>query len=167
MSESYLAHHGTPNMKWGIRNGPPYPLSAVQKSVGKIKTKMNKGEITKSEAIKQEKEVIKNNPETAHKVTQPIEKQNKTEIKKLAKAQDVYKNRTEMSSKELKAYLDRVDLEKRVGELAKKEYEQEHPIKTLAGKFIDSAKNELVNKAKNKFVKEVSDAVEAVLKELD
>lgn len=26
-SEEYLAHHGVQGQKWGVRNGPPYPLS--------------------------------------------------------------------------------------------------------------------------------------------
>lgn len=29
----YLAHHGILNQKWGVRNGPPYPLSGGQYSV--------------------------------------------------------------------------------------------------------------------------------------
>ena len=27
ISESYLKHHGIEGQKWGIQNGPPYPLS--------------------------------------------------------------------------------------------------------------------------------------------
>jgi hypothetical protein len=23
---NYLAHHGVPDQRWGVRNGPPYPL---------------------------------------------------------------------------------------------------------------------------------------------
>lgn len=30
---SYLAHHGIKGQKWGVRNGPPYPLQDTQKSV--------------------------------------------------------------------------------------------------------------------------------------
>lgn len=31
-SQKTLAHHGIQNQKWGVRNGPPYPLSRSQKS---------------------------------------------------------------------------------------------------------------------------------------
>lgn len=34
---SYLKHHGIPDQKWGVRRGPPYPLSRKQKaSSGKV-----------------------------------------------------------------------------------------------------------------------------------
>lgn len=29
---NYLAHHGVPDQKWGVRNGPPYPLEKSAKS---------------------------------------------------------------------------------------------------------------------------------------
>ena len=32
MSNNELKHHGILGMHWGQRNGPPYPLSSVQKS---------------------------------------------------------------------------------------------------------------------------------------
>jgi hypothetical protein len=30
--ESYLSHHGIDGQKWGVKNGPPYPLTNSQKS---------------------------------------------------------------------------------------------------------------------------------------
>lgn len=37
ISDSYLAHHGIKGMKWGKRNGPPYPLDASDKSAAERK----------------------------------------------------------------------------------------------------------------------------------
>jgi len=40
----YLAHHGIKGQKWGVRNGPPYPLykATVSRSYGKAKVKKPK-----------------------------------------------------------------------------------------------------------------------------
>lgn len=35
---SHLEHHGIPGQKWGVRNGPPYPLSRQEQSYRKAKT---------------------------------------------------------------------------------------------------------------------------------
>ena len=40
----YLAHYGTPGMRWGVRNGPPYPIGS-QKS--KYKTKIRSKNLDK------------------------------------------------------------------------------------------------------------------------
>lgn len=41
----YIKHYGTEGMKWGIRNGPPYPIDPVKKA--HLKT----GEMDKDEYI--------------------------------------------------------------------------------------------------------------------
>lgn len=48
-----LSHHGVPNQKWGVRNGPPYPVQrggAVHYNIGKMtdKTKATLGNAAKS-----------------------------------------------------------------------------------------------------------------------
>lgn len=38
---SYLKHHGIPDQKWGVRRGPPYPLSRKQKASSSSKVTVN------------------------------------------------------------------------------------------------------------------------------
>lgn len=37
-SEEYLAHHGRKGQRWGVRNGPPYPLDRQEQSYRKAKS---------------------------------------------------------------------------------------------------------------------------------
>lgn len=50
----YLAHHGIEGMRWGRRNGPPYPLNESQMTA-KEKAKNEVSEFARSEAIKRAK----------------------------------------------------------------------------------------------------------------
>lgn len=52
ISDSYLAHHGIKGMKWGKRNGPPYPLDASDKSAAERKAE---GSAPKKKKIDEEK----------------------------------------------------------------------------------------------------------------
>lgn len=51
----YLMHHGIQGQKWGVRNGPPYPLDASQKSSAEKKERSgltdNQKKILKTVAI--------------------------------------------------------------------------------------------------------------------
>lgn len=51
--EDYLQHHGIPGMRWGRRNGPPYPLlrrnmSAAEKKENPVSSSSSKEEAQKS-----------------------------------------------------------------------------------------------------------------------
>lgn len=45
MYKYYISHHGIEGQKWGVRNGPPYPLD-------KNETKKKKKLISRSEFIR-------------------------------------------------------------------------------------------------------------------
>lgn len=51
----YLEHHGITGMKWGKRNGPPYPLDASQKSSAEKSAEKGSGSGTGSSGISQKK----------------------------------------------------------------------------------------------------------------
>ena len=42
-SREVLIHHGIDGQKWGVRNGPPYPLESGHKIAGKRKYRTDKG----------------------------------------------------------------------------------------------------------------------------
>ena len=44
MTKYYLAHHGIKGQKWGVKNGPPYPLDAKGqlKKVKSLNDELNK-----------------------------------------------------------------------------------------------------------------------------
>lgn len=43
ISSDELMHHGVDGQKWGVKNGPPYPLDKGHKTSGKRKYRTDKG----------------------------------------------------------------------------------------------------------------------------
>ena len=57
MSGDYLEHHGIEGQKWGVRNGPPYPLDAGDRSPREVRAalrKKNRGEDKDAKAFSKE-----------------------------------------------------------------------------------------------------------------
>ena len=50
-----IAHHGIKGQKWGVRNGPPYPLDKSQKSDTIVEDAIESGEVSKT--INREKQL--------------------------------------------------------------------------------------------------------------
>ena len=69
ISHSALAHHGIKKMKWGVRNGPPYPLSPSAHSAAEKKA--NNGKY--SQGVKQDR---------GKKKREPMSEEKKRKIKK-------------------------------------------------------------------------------------
>lgn len=179
--EEFLAHEGRLGMKWGLRNGPPYPLggdqlSAAEKKAGGVSKSAKekygelKNKITKAKDSVAKKEEPKKEPV---KKEEPKKEPPKATITKseaaqyptrLASAQDVYRNRSMYTNQELQNYLNRVNLERQVGELAKREYEAAHPVKTFVkrkgSQLIDRTIDNAYNSGMNQIKSLISEAIE-------
>lgn len=57
--EDYLQHWGILGMKWGQRNGPPYPLNSRQMNASERKQNVAKGDDPKTKKLKAENEKLK------------------------------------------------------------------------------------------------------------
>ena len=99
MRENYLMHEGRKGQRWGILNGPPYPLSReqvvnyAQKQVARLKA--GKSITDASQKLKKHIDEANSNEEKAN---------NKKDI-------------SDMSNSELKQMVERMALEKRYSEL--------------------------------------------------
>lgn len=50
--DSYLSHHGIKGQKWGVENGPPYPLNDVVKAIAYRAGEMSNGKKVKNFTVK-------------------------------------------------------------------------------------------------------------------
>ena len=55
LEDDVLVHHGIKGQKWGVRNGPPYPLDRSKKSDTIVEDAINSGEVSKT--INREKQL--------------------------------------------------------------------------------------------------------------
>lgn len=112
-----IVHSGILGMKWGKRNGPPYPLGSDQKSSAE-KTAERTGESP--------------NPESKKYYT--------------PKASDIWSKKDELSTQEINDFINRVNAEARLKDLADRENpepaEKATPIK-------DAIKTSIANTGKN------------------
>lgn len=156
--EDYLSHHGIEGQKWGKQNGPPYPLSRGQLSSAEEK----KGGVSKSAKEKygdsHNKKKAKDKVAKAKKAEAEPKEPPKATITKseaaqhptrLASAQDVYANRAMYTNQELQAYINRVQLENNIANLARQEYESNHPVKTYIKKKANQTLDNVINNATN------------------
>lgn len=57
-----LQHHGVEGQKWGVKNGPPYPLSRTRKNARAYRSAINK---TNQQIAERKVSIIKNNKQLA------------------------------------------------------------------------------------------------------
>ena len=99
-NSNYLEHHGILGMKWGERNGPPYPLDSSAKSVDEKKGRKSSGK-------------AKENYKKARNILKSDSGSRSTKVMKEARRRDI----DEISTDELKKINNRLNEEKRYAEL--------------------------------------------------
>ena len=117
-SDSDMVHHGVKDQKWGVRNGPPYPLQMTRKAykaAQKGVTAVAKGTITVAKAAKkhhEESKVKKQNKKDA-KERKKTEKMKKEAIS-LNSYQKLYEMKDRLSYSELQDAKNRIRLEQEI-----------------------------------------------------
>lgn len=117
-----LYHHGILGMKWGHKNGPPYPLgagdhSASEKKAGwfkSLKAKRAAKKLKKKRAKSLEKARIVRQKKAAEKKAHDALMKNKDKVLAKGSASELMKYRGEITNQELRTAIDRLDLEKKL-----------------------------------------------------
>lgn len=115
--ELYLVHHGVDGQQWGVRNGPPYPLSrgrGVSKKKKKSPSILQKA-VAKHKAKKAEKE---RNEKAAAAAKHAEDRQKAIDS---GSASDILKFKGEITPDEMQNAINRIQKEQKLEELRKTE----------------------------------------------
>lgn len=142
-SKNELQHHGILGMKWGKRNGPPYPLTGAakvraEKKAAKLRSKLADVEGSLGGQSTSTKEKSSQTPERRQQVSEYFREKNhqKKEIqKKLDSSSTKIK---QMSDEELREAIARLELEKRYADLTIKQVKENKQEISQAKKLLES-----------------------------
>lgn len=118
-----LYHHGRLNQKWGVRNGPPYPLSrsTVQRAYSK-KRRGPFGYLTERRERKEaEKRAQAEKKEAEEKANRDADKER---VLKEGSATEVLKYLNELTPQEIQSAVNRIEWSNKLTQLAVKELDQ-------------------------------------------
>ncbi len=135
LSEEVLEHHGILGMRWGHRNGPPYPLNSsvstghrLKDGSGPSKRKSRKAHRKQIKNLKKARKVRDQNRQAAEQT-----QKTKEEILKSKDIVSMFKNVDMFDNKEINDVLTRLDVEKklqeRVSDLNKRNRSKKDKIK--------------------------------------
>lgn len=116
--DDYLAHHGVKNQKWGVQNGPPYPLDSSVSTGSRLKT--SAGDAIKKAKKSFDDSVSKYKAKKAAKTE--AEEKKKAEAAQKAKekviarsnVQEIDKIKDTLTTKEFEEAVKRAELNKRL-----------------------------------------------------
>ena len=161
---SELYHHGIQGQKWGVQNGPPYPLGSDVSTGKRLKNLFSKKELTEEEIKKKQEEKDRiANAKSAKKIKKDVLKESKRDTvtsKAVKKAKG-------MSDEELRSIINRLNMEKQyanlekdLAELSKKKPSMAQKIKAGISKEVKKqlgrTKDTVVNSITQEINKEIS-----------
>ena len=141
-----LYHHGISGQKWGVRNGPPYPLKGgmhtdlemgqAKKKVGTLSGYFKNKKLKKQRAKALEKARAARVEKQARAEEERKHQEELQKVVKSGTATDLMKYRGELSSQDIQEALQRINLEKQLSEYAKSDL-------SAAEKKIDNVMNKI------------------------
>lgn len=125
--KDYLEHHGVKFMKWGVKNGPPYPLEGEGKKSFRQQVKEAKDKVKESKAAKRRKKILKD-PEKIVKYQDEFTLEDIAEaLKRIDAINDVKKripNKSGLTRKQKRQARDPATLLKNQDRFSKEDYEK-------------------------------------------
>lgn len=125
--KDYLEHHGVKFMKWGVKNGPPYPLEGEGKKSFRQQVKEAKDKAKESKAAKRRKKILKD-PEKIVKYQDEFTLEDIAEaLKRIDAINDVKKripNKSGLTRKQKRQARDPATLLKNQDRFSKEDYEK-------------------------------------------
>ena len=149
--DGYLEHHGILNQKWGVRNGPPYPLSRSSKKTKPKKEKVlrsgdrsgHSGPIKRYRITKKAKKAEQARQRQIQEArdgrrAQIDREREKERVLREGTATEVLGYKNEYTTKQLKDAAERIQWERKLSEYSEKE--KKNAFKTV-DQYMKTAKS--------------------------